>query len=188
MSAAGGRYSTAPTPHLAFDGQHPHLADGAWAAPNATLIGAVHLAEGANVWYSAVLRGDGDTITVGRDSNIQDGCVLHADPGFPATIGDGVTVGHRAVVHGCTVEDHCLIGMSATLLNGCRVGQGSLVAAGTVLLEGTDIPPGSLVAGTPGKVRRALTTDEQAALRLSAEHYVQLAHRHRDALGDSDPA
>ncbi|MBB5158212.1 carbonic anhydrase/acetyltransferase-like protein (isoleucine patch superfamily) [Saccharopolyspora phatthalungensis] len=126
-----------------------------------------------------MLRGDLENISLGAGSNIQDGCVVHADPGFPAEIGAGVTVGHKAVLHGCTVADDCLIGMGAVVLNGA----GSLIAAGAVVLEGTEIPPGSMVAGTPGKVRRDLSDDEQARLKLSAEHYVALAAKHREALG-----
>jgi carbonic anhydrase/acetyltransferase-like protein (isoleucine patch superfamily) len=167
---------------LAIDGFQPELADEAWAAPGSTLIGRVRLEAGASVWYGAVLRGDTEHITIGANSNIQDGCVVHADPGFPATIGQGVTVGHRAVLHGCTIGDDTLIGMGAVLLNGSTVGAGSLVAAGTVLLEGTEVPPGSLVAGTPGKVRREVTEDEQAVLRVAAERYVDNAARHRKAL------
>ena len=167
---------------LAFGGHQPRLDSSAWAAPGSTLIGRVTLAAGASVWYTAVLRGDAEDITIGANSNIQDGCVVHADPGSPATVGESVTVGHRAVLHGCTVEDESLIGMGAVVLNGARVGRGSLIAAGTVLLEGTEIPPGSMVAGTPGKVRRELTSDEQAALRLSAEHYDALARAPRDNL------
>ncbi len=150
--------------------------------PGATLIGRVRLEADANVWYGTVLRGDTEHITVGRSSNIQDGCVVHADPGFPATVGEGVTVGHRAVLHGCTVGDHSLIGMGAVVLNGAVIGEGSLIAAGAVVLEGTEVPPGSMVAGTPGKVRRELTEDEQAALRISAQTYVANAARHREAL------
>ncbi|MDR7299862.1 gamma carbonic anhydrase family protein [Haloactinomyces albus] len=166
-------------PDLAFEGHEPDLAEQAWAAPGSTLIGRVRLAHQANVWYGAVLRADLDTITIGARSNIQDGCVLHADPGFPITVGDGVTVGHRAVLHGCTVGEGSLIGMGAVVLNGTTIGQGCLIAAGAVVLEGTEIPPGSLVAGTPAKVRRDLTADEQSALHLSAQQYVDLADRHR---------
>ncbi|CAM03010.1 carbonic anhydrase/acetyltransferase-like protein (isoleucine patch superfamily) [Saccharopolyspora erythraea NRRL 2338] len=168
---------------LAIDGHEPEIDPGAWAAPGASLIGRVRLVAGASVWYATVLRGDTEWITIGADTNVQDGCVVHADPGFPTTVGSGVTVGHRAVLHGCTVGDHALIGMGAVLLNGSKVGEGSLVAAGTVLLEGAEVPPGSLVAGTPGKVRRELTDDERAGLRVSAQQYVQNAGRHRDALG-----
>lgn len=167
---------------LAFGEHQPQLAGGAWAAPGSTLIGRVSLGADSNVWYGAVLRGDAADITVGARTNIQDGCVVHADPGFPAAIGADVTVGHRAVVHGCTVEDDTLIGMGAVVLNGAKVGRGSLVAAGAVVLEGAEIPPGSLVAGTPGKVRRELTSEEQQMIQASAKHYVELAAAHRLAL------
>lgn len=167
---------------VTIDGHTPQIAEGAWVAPGATLIGRVHLHAAANIWYGTVLRGDNEDITVGAGSNVQDGCVVHADPGFPATVGEGVTVGHRAVLHGCTVGDHSLVGMGAVVLNGAVVGEGSLIAAGAVVLEGTEIPPGSMVAGTSAKVRRELTNDEKAALKLSAEHYVGNAERHRQAL------
>ncbi|GAA2792990.1 gamma carbonic anhydrase family protein [Saccharopolyspora taberi] len=167
---------------LSLDGFDPQIDDAAWVAPGSSLIGRVRLAAGSSVWYSTVLRGDTEWITIGAGSNIQDGCVVHADPGFPATVGQGVTVGHRAVLHGCTIGDHVLIGMGAVLLNGATVGSESLVAAGTVLLEGVEVPPGSLVAGTPGKVRRELTDDEKAGLRISAEQYTRNAERHRQAL------
>jgi carbonic anhydrase/acetyltransferase-like protein (isoleucine patch superfamily) len=176
MSAA------APSLVLGIDGHEPDLDPQAWAAPGSSLIGRVRLAAGASVWYGAVLRGDNETITVGANSNIQDGCVVHADPGFPATIGREVTVGHRAVLHGCTVADESLIGMGAVLLNGSTIGQGCLLAAGTVVLEGAEIPPGSLVAGIPGRVRRELTDDERAMLRTSAQSYTSNAARHRQAL------
>ena len=129
-----------------------------------------------------MLRGDQEDITIGAATNVQDGCVLHADPGFPAHIHPEVTVGHRAVLHGCTVETGSLIGMGAVVLNGARIGAGSLVAAGTVVLEGTDIPPGSLVAGTPAKIRRELTDEEQAGLKLSVDQYLNLATKHREGL------
>ncbi len=167
---------------VAIDDHRPEIAEDAWAAPGSTLIGRVRLHPGANVWYGTVLRGDNEDITVGEGSNVQDGCVVHADPGFPATVGAGVTVGHRAVLHGCTVGDHSLVGMGSVVLNGAEIGEGSLIAAGAVVLEGTEVPPGSLVAGTPGKVRRELTDDEKGGLRLSAEHYLGNAARHREAL------
>lgn len=176
--------SAAPhRPGIGFEGHEPELAEQAWAAPGSTLLGQVRLAEQASVWYGAVLRADLDAITIGARSNIQDGCVLHADPGFPLTVGDGVTVGHRAVLHGCTIAEQCLIGMGAVVLNGATIGRGCLIAAGAVVLEGTDIPPGSLVAGTPAKVRRELTEEEQDALQLSAQQYVDLAERHRHTTG-----
>jgi carbonic anhydrase/acetyltransferase-like protein (isoleucine patch superfamily) len=154
-----------------YASSEPDVAADAWVAPNATLVGAVTLRAEASVWYGAVLRGDGDSIEVGEGSNVQDGCVLHADPGYPVRVGRGVSIGHNAVVHGCTVEDGSLVGMGAVVLNGARVGAGSLVAAGTVVLAGTDVPPGSLVAGVPGKVRRSLSDEEVQGLQGNAERY-----------------
>lgn len=166
---------------IALEGAVPEIAGTAWVAPGATVVGAVRLEEGASVWYSAVLRGDGDHIHVGAGSNVQDGCVLHADPGFPTWLGSGVSLGHRAVVHGSRVGDNVLVGMGAVVLNGCRVENDCLIAAGTVLLEGTEVPAGSLVAGTPGKVRRTLTEDEIGLIAANAEHYQQLTLRHASA-------
>jgi carbonic anhydrase/acetyltransferase-like protein (isoleucine patch superfamily) len=154
-----------------YEGFEPEVPPDAWVAPNATLIGRVTLAAETSVWFGAVIRGDGDRIDVGAGSNVQDGCVLHADPGFALQVGSGVSIGHNAVVHGCVVEDDVLVGMGAVVMNGARLGRGSLVAAGTVVLEGTDIPPGSLVAGVPGKVRRALTDEEMRGLQGTAERY-----------------
>lgn len=163
---------------LPYEGTAPALADDAWVAPGATLVGAVTLRSRASVWYGSVLRADGDAVTVGEASNIQDGCVVHADPGYPVEIGAGVSVGHRAVVHGCTVRDDCLVGMGCVLLNGVIVGQGSLLAAGTVLLEGTEVPPGSLVAGVPGKVRRDLDAKDVERIRGNAQRYLQRVPLH----------
>jgi len=129
-------------PTLSFDGLTPRIGERVFLAPNATVLGAVTLAPEVSVMFGAVLRADRDTITVGEGSNLQDNVVVHGDPGFPAVIGEGVSVGHGAIVHGATVEDDCLIGMGATLLNGVIVGAGSLIAAGSVVLEGTVIPPG----------------------------------------------
>ncbi|SLM93977.1 carbonic anhydrase, family 3 [Brachybacterium faecium] len=164
-----------------FEGVTPQVPETAWAAPNATLLGKVTLGESASVFYSAVLRGDMDTITIGERSNIQDGCVAHTDPGHPVVVGAGVSVGHRAVLHGCTVEDDALIGMGAVVLNGAVVGAGSLVAAGAVVTEGMQIPPGSLVAGVPAKVRKELDEEAVESLRQNARTYVDLAARHREA-------
>jgi carbonic anhydrase/acetyltransferase-like protein (isoleucine patch superfamily) len=163
---------------LALEDAAPEVAEGAWVAPGATVVGAVRLAEESSVWYGAVLRGDGDRIEVGPRSNIQDGCVLHADPGFPAVLGSGVTVGHRAVVHGARVGDNVLVGMGAVLMNGCQVGDNCLIGAGAILLEGTEVPAGSLVVGSPARVRRSLTDDEIRGIAGSAEEYVSLARRH----------
>lgn len=159
----------------------PTIAETAWVAPTATVIGNVRLAEGANVWYGAVLRGDEDEIVIGERSNVQDTCVMHTDPGHPVRIGADVTIGHRAIVHGATVADGVLIGMGSTLLNGCVIGSGSVVGAGALVSEGVVIPPNSLVLGVPGKVRRETTETERAAIAASAPGYVARAERHRAA-------
>ncbi|GAA2231853.1 gamma carbonic anhydrase family protein [Herbiconiux moechotypicola] len=163
---------------ITFDGITPSVAADAWVAPTATLIGRVELAERASVFYGAVLRGDNDPIVLGPGSNLQDNVVVHTDLGRPVTIGANVSVGHGAVLHGCTVSDDCLIGMGSTVLNGAVIGAGSLVAAGAVVLEGTVVPPGSLVAGVPAKVRRELTVEEQDGIRANAARYLALSAAH----------
>ena len=174
--------ATPPAPlRLSIGERTPQESPGSWVAPGAAVIGDVHLAAGVSIWYGCVLRADGSPIDVGADSNIQDGCVAHADDHGAVRIGRGVSVGHRAVLHGCTVDDGCLIGMGATVLTGAHIGAGSLVAAGAVVLEGTDVPPGSLVAGVPAKVRRPLTEVESERLRDNAASYVQLTEEHRRA-------
>ena len=163
-------------------GEHaPQIDEAAWVAPNATVIGRVHLAADASVWYSAVIRGDMEEISVGPGTNIQDGCVLHADPGVALTVGAGVSVGHNAILHGCTVGDDVLVGMGATVLNGAVIGAGSLIAANALVPEGAEIPPGSLVAGVPGKVRRELDQAEVDRIRVNASVYRQNAVTHRAA-------
>lgn len=159
----------------------PVVAGSAWVAPGATLVGEVHLHDDVSIWYSAVLRGDGDRIQVGARSNLQDGTVVHADPGFPVSVGTGVSVGHRAILHGCTIEDDVLIGMGAIVMNGARIGRGSLVAAGALVVEGTEIPPGSLVSGVPGKIRRSTTEEERRAILANARTYTGLMVRHASA-------
>lgn len=171
---------------VTIGGRAPAVDEDAWVAPGAVLAGAVTLAAGVSVWYGAVVRADTETITVGERTNLQDGVVVHADPGFPVSVGVGVSVGHRAVLHGCTVGDDVLVGMGAVVLNGARIGAGSLVAAGAVVLEGTEVPPGSLVAGLPAKVRRPLTADEKAAVRGNAENYTALARQHAAAASGPD--
>jgi carbonic anhydrase/acetyltransferase-like protein (isoleucine patch superfamily) len=166
---------------VTVDGHTPRIDPGAWIAPGAVVAGRVDLGADVGVWYTAVIRADNDTITIGAGSNVQDGTVLHADPGFPATVGRDVTIGHRAVVHGCTVEDGCLVGMGAVIMNGAVVGAGSLVAAGAVISQGVVVPPGSLVAGVPGKVRREVTDDERAHITMSAAAYRHLLGVHRGA-------
>ncbi|NLE72706.1 MAG: gamma carbonic anhydrase family protein [Actinomycetales bacterium] len=164
---------------LPFDDHVPDVHPDAWLAPTATLIGKVRVAADASIWFGAVLRGDIDEIVVGPRSNVQDNVVMHTEHGSPAVLGADVSVGHGAVVHGCTVEDGCLIGMNASVLTGAVVGRESLVAAGAVVLEGTVVPPRSLVAGVPAKVRRPLTDDEVAAIRGNAERYVPRAKAYR---------
>lgn len=156
---------------LSVAGRTPAIHPSAFVAAGARVLGGVTLAEGASVWYNAVLRADGDTITVGRGSNLQDNVSVHVDAGRPVVIGEDVSVGHNAVVHGCTIEDGSLIGMGAVILNGARIGAGSLVAGGAVVLEDADIPPGSLVAGVPAKVRRELTDEERSGLLRNAAVY-----------------
>lgn len=161
-------------PIAALDGIAPDLPpDGHyWIAPTATVIGKVTLGEGVGVWFGAVVRGDGEAITIGANTNLQENVVVHTDPGFPATTGTGCTIGHRAILHGCTIGNNTLIGMGAIVLNGARIGDDCLVGAGAVVPEGREIPSGSLVLGMPGKVVRPLTADEIARNRASAAHYV----------------
>jgi carbonic anhydrase/acetyltransferase-like protein (isoleucine patch superfamily) len=157
-----------------LDGVAPDLppAGAFWVASTAAVIGKVTLGTGVGVWFGAVIRGDNERVTIGADTNLQDLSVFHTDMGFPLTIGAGCTVGHRAIVHGCTIGNNVLIGMGATLMNGVRIGDDCLVAAGALIPEGREIPSGSLVMGVPGKPVRPLTAEEIAANRTSAAHYV----------------
>ncbi len=148
-----------------------------WVAPDAQVIGEVILDEDVNIWFGAVLRGDNEPITIGARSNIQEGAMLHADPGFPCTVGVGVTVGHHAILHGCTVGDGALIGMGATVLNGARIGPGCLVGANALVTEGKEFPENSMILGSPAKLVRTLDPEAAARLRRSAEHYVANARR-----------
>lgn len=161
-------------------GKEPKVDPEAFLAPTASVIGDVTLGAGASVWYGAVLRGDVERISVGANSNVQDNCTLHADPGFPVSVGERVSIGHNAVVHGATVEDDCLIGMGATVLNGAVIGAGSLVAAQALVPQGMRVPPGSLVAGVPAKVRRELSAEEREGVTLNGTMYAELAKAHRE--------
>lgn len=166
-----------------LDEQSPTLnEERCFIAHNATVIGAVTLGDNVSIWFNAVLRGDGDRIEIGADSNIQDGAVLHVDAGAPATLGRGVTVGHKAVVHGCTVGDYSLIGINAVVLNGARIGSYCLIGANSLIPEGKVIPDGSLVVGSPGRVVRQLTEQERATLEKMAAHYVTNGQRYRAGL------
>ncbi|MFF5188546.1 gamma carbonic anhydrase family protein [Streptomyces sp. NPDC000345] len=163
---------------VGIGGREPKVDEEAFVAPTASVVGDVTLEAGASVWYGAVVRGDVERITVRRDANIQDNVTLHADPGFPVTVGERVSIGHNAVVHGATVGDDCLIGMGATVLNGAVIGEGSLVAAQALVPQGMEVPPGSLVAGVPAKVRRELTEEERQGVTLNGTLYAELAKAH----------
>lgn len=160
---------------MALPNGSPQIHETAYVAAGAALVGAVTLHQRSSVWFNAVLRADSEPVVLGEGSNLQDLVACHADPGFPLTVGAGVSVGHSAVLHGCTIEDDVLVGMHATIMNGAVVGTGSIIAAGALITEGTVVPPRSLVAGVPGKVRRELGDDEVALIRLNAEHYRELA-------------
>lgn len=149
-----------------------------WVAPNAVLVGKVRLQAGASVWFSAVLRGDNELIDIGEHSNVQDGAVMHTDMGFPLTLGKGVTVGHNAMLHGCSVGDYSLIGINAVILNGARIGRNCIIGANALIAEGKVIPDGSLVMGSPGKVVRELSDQQKKLLEASAAHYVHNAQRY----------
>lgn len=168
----------------AYEGHRPALPENGdvWVAPDANVIGKVVLEEGASVWFGATLRGDNETITVGQGSNIQENCVLHTDMGYPLTIGANCTIGHKAMLHGCSLGDQTLIGMGATVLNGARIGRNCLIGAGALITEGKEIPDGSLVMGAPGKVVRDLTEAQIDGLLRSAEGYQARMRRFRDAL------
>lgn len=153
-----------------------------WVAPTAAVIGRVRLDAGASVWFSAVLRGDNELIHIGENSNVQDGSVMHTDMGWPLTVGKGVTIGHNAMLHGCTVGDHSLIGIGAVILNGAKIGKNCIIAAHTLIAEGKEIPDGSLVMGSPGKVVRELSAEQISKLEANAEHYVHNAQRYAQHL------
>jgi len=160
----------------------PDLGPGAWAAPSADLIGDVRLGPRASVWFGAVVRADNTPIVIGEESNLQDGAVGHSDPGAPLTIGARVTIGHQAIVHGCTIADDCLVGMGARILNGASIGPECLVGAGALITEGKAFDGGSLIVGVPARLLRPLGDEEKLALRLSAAHYAEKAARYADAL------
>jgi carbonic anhydrase/acetyltransferase-like protein (isoleucine patch superfamily) len=153
-----------------------------WVAENATLIGSVVLKNNASVWFNAVIRGDNDVITVGENSNVQDGSVLHTDGGIPLNIGRNVTIGHQVMLHGCDIGDNSLIGINSVILNGAKIGKNCLIGANSLIPEGKEIPDGSLVMGSPGKVVRALSPEQVAGLEMSALHYVENFKRYKASL------
>ncbi|SCK52069.1 Carbonic anhydrase or acetyltransferase, isoleucine patch superfamily [Streptomyces sp. WMMB 714] len=167
-------------------GRVPKIDEDVFTAPTSVVVGDVTMGAASSVWYGAVLRADCDSVTLGAGSNIQDNCTVHADPGYPTHVGEGVSVGHNAVLHGCVVEDGVLVGMSATVLNGARIGEGSLIAAHALVPQGMQVPPGSLVAGVPAKVKRELTSEEREGIRANAEMYQHLARAHRDEVTPAD--
>ena len=173
----------------ALDGIAPELPadDNYWVAPDANLIGKVTLEAGASVWFGCTLRGDNERITVGAGSNIQENCVLHTDMGYPLDVGANCTIGHKAMLHGCTIHDGSLIGMGATVLNGAVIGKGCLIGAGALITEGKQIPDGSLVMGAPGKVVRQLDAAAIAGLLDAAKHYQQKFRRYRLGLKEIAP-
>jgi carbonic anhydrase/acetyltransferase-like protein (isoleucine patch superfamily) len=168
---------------LPFQGQEPQLGEGAFVAPGAWVVGNVTLGPEASVWYNAVLRGDTSPIVVGRRTNLQDSMIIHVDDDAPTTIGDEVTVGHAAIIHGATIAPRVLIGMRSVILSGAVIGEGCIIGAGALVPEKREIPPRSLVIGTPGRVVREVTDAEFAAIARSAAHYWELAQAHRASQG-----
>ena len=160
----------------------PHLSDTAWVADSAQVIGNVELAEGVSIWFGAILRGDNETLRIGKNSNVQDGSMLHSDPGFPLTLGENVTIGHHVMLHGCTVGDGSLIGIKAVVLNGAKIGKNCLVGAGALVTEGKEFPDGSMIMGAPAKVVRELTSEQIEGLARAAQHYVDNAKRYAAGL------
>ncbi|MDV4144248.1 MULTISPECIES: gamma carbonic anhydrase family protein [Shimia] len=169
-------------PIYELDGVRPEIAEDSWVAPDANLIGRIVLEEGASVWFGATLRGDNEEIRIGAGSNVQENTVMHTDLGFPLSIGAGCTIGHKAMLHGCTIGDNSLIGMGATVLNGAKIGKNCLIGAGALVTEGKEIPDGALVMGAPGKVVRTLDEAAIQGLRASALHYQENMRRFRAGL------
>ena len=165
-----------------LDDKTPQVADSAWVADSAQVMGDVQLDENVSIWFNCTLRGDNDPITIGEGSNIQDGSVLHTDEGVPLTIGKRVTVGHMVMLHGCTIGDESLIGIGAVVLNGAKIGKNCLVGAGALVTEGKEFPDGSMILGSPAKVVRQLTPEQIEGLRQSAQHYIGNASRYRQGL------
>jgi carbonic anhydrase/acetyltransferase-like protein (isoleucine patch superfamily) len=161
----------------ALDGRRPDIHPDCFIAPTAAVIGSVRLAEGASVWFGVTIRGDQELISIGAGSNIQDGAVLHADPGFPLEIGSSVTVGHLAMLHGCTIGEGSLVGINAVILNGAVIGRGCLIAANALVTEKMQVPDGAVVMGSPGRVERILDDSRRALLARNADHYVQNSRR-----------
>ncbi|MBT8138462.1 MAG: gamma carbonic anhydrase family protein [Gammaproteobacteria bacterium] len=166
-----------------LDDQSPQLiGEGHFVAPNASVIGDVTLQTQVGVWFGVVIRGDVERVEIGARSNVQDNSVLHADPGFPLLVGEDVTIGHKTMVHGCTIGDGSLVGINAVVLNGARIGRNCVIGAGAVVTENTEVPDGSMVLGCPGKVVKQLSEEMQHAIALGAAHYVENAARYAKGL------
>lgn len=163
-----------------YRGHVAQVAASAYIDPSAQVIGEVAIGDESSIWPCAVIRGDVGLIRIGNQTNIQDNCTLHSDDGFPLTIGNRVTVGHQVMLHGCTIEDECLIGIGAIILNGAKIGRGSVIAAGALVPEGMEVPPESVVMGVPGKVRRQVTPEEKQRFDLNLQHYIDKAKIYRD--------
>jgi len=170
----------------ALDGVAPQVDPSAWVADSAQVMGAVTLGADSSVWFGTVVRGDTETITIGHGSNIQDGSVMHADVGRPIVVGNHVTVGHKVMLHGCTIGDESLIGIGAVVLNGAKIGRNCLVGAGALVTEGKEFPDGSMIIGSPAKAVRQLTPEQMEGLRWSARHYVANARRFQAGLRKID--
>ena len=166
----------------ALDGVEPQIAESAWVADSAQVMGEVHMGADASVWFGTVVRGDTSSITIGEGTNVQDASVLHADFGMPLVIGRHVTVGHQVMLHGCTVGDESLIGIGAIVLNGAKIGKNCLVGAGALVTEGKEFPDGSMIIGSPARVVKQLTAEQMQGLRQSAQHYIDNARRFRAGL------
>lgn len=171
-------------PVYVLDGHAPQFDHRAsnWVAPDATLIGKVRICENAGTWFGVIARGDNELINIGKDSNVQEHCVLHTDIGFPLTIGEGCTIGHRAMLHGCIIGENSLIGIGAVVLNGAKIGKNSLVGAGALVTEGKEFPDNSLIVGSPARVVRELSPEQIEKLRASAQSYVENGKRYQRGL------
>lgn len=174
-----------------LDGVTPQLDENAWAAPDAAVIGDVHMMTESSVWFGAVIRGDMEQLVIGARSNIQDGSVLHTDEGVAMIVGSGVTVGHKVILHGCRIADNVLVGMGSVIMNGASIGAHTIIGAGSLIPEGKEIPGGVLAFGAPAQVKRPLSDEEKALIRWSADHYVKNAAKYHAglvAVAQSDPA
>ena len=165
-----------------LDDKQVQLPGSYFIAESAAVIGNVVLGKDASIWFNAVIRGDSELIVIGEDCNIQDGAILHTDPGYPMILGKGVTVGHKAMLHGCNVGDYSLVGINAVVLNGAKIGSHCVIGANALVTENMEIPDGSLAMGSPAKIKRNLTFEQQQALEIQAQHYVQNGHRFEQGL------